>query len=459
MDSELQPDAERPGSPHGAGTDTAPAGGGSRRRRWIRRAGEAAAMCALMLAAAEVAGVIFLRGIQGLDSDAIRREKATIYERLPTLQYVEERPDQPVLNRPRELHPFFGFVLQRDRPPGNNHGFWSKVDFPYVPADDELVVGVFGGSVAVQVAFTGASRNILERRFAELAARRGFKSARVLSLAESGWRQPQSFYAFIYYLSMVDVAVFLDGFNEVNQLSPRYWPERYPWPNMWRALSSGGVDPEELVLAGEISGLSRLAGRWTELLSGPILGRSAILHCVWREGAKRIMRALDARRERLDVLQATKSDYTSLLAATPEEAADRVDDYYDFYDRLSRLQWEIARSEGVAYFHFLQPSHLDLDSKPWSAEERSRQASDYEHRAKGISRHYDRLQAMTDRLASAGVPVHNLRYIFRDVPKTVYVDETVHLNGYGLSLLANAMMDRVERDFSNQPLRRSPGGP
>lgn len=454
MENENQATDERRAGQDAARADT-PAPGGGAGRRLVRRAAKAAAMCALMLAAAEAAGVIFLRG-QGLDGDAIRREKAAIYELLPTLQYVGEKADPSVLNRPRELHPFFGFVLKRDQPPGNNHGFWNDVDFPYVPTDDELVVGVFGGSVAVQVAFNPAGRSVLEERFAALGAQRGFKSARVLALGESGWRQPQSFNAFCYYLNMVDVAVVVDGFNEVTQMNPRSWPARYPW--LWRTLSSASLNPEELVVAGEISGLSRLADKWTALLSGPVLGRSAILHCIWREGARRILRSLDLRREELAAAQAAQQDYTTLLAATDEEALRQRDDYYRFYERLSRTQAEIARLEGVAYYHFIQPSRLVRDSKPWSAEEQSHRALNYERSVEQATAEYERLRHIAERLARSGVSIHYLRDVFHEVRQTVYRDETVHLNDEGLVLLTTAMMDQVARDFRRQPLRRSPMG-
>jgi hypothetical protein len=54
-----------------------------------------------------------------------------------------------------EIHPYFGHTFFRGFGPANNAGFYTDATYPYVRHGREFVIGVFGGSVAMQAAGAG----------------------------------------------------------------------------------------------------------------------------------------------------------------------------------------------------------------------------------------------------------------------------------------------------------------
>ncbi|MEM8993408.1 MAG: hypothetical protein AAGF23_01325, partial [Acidobacteriota bacterium] len=126
------------------------------------------------------------------------------------------------------LHPFLGFVADAETAPrlgksevGRRFGFpFNRYDPVQPKSDDALVVGLFGGSFAEQT-YVFAHRELTQG----LASIDRFAGRRVvlLNLAAGGYKQPQQLQALTYLLSLgghVDVAINLDGFNEVALVRP-----------------------------------------------------------------------------------------------------------------------------------------------------------------------------------------------------------------------------------------------
>jgi len=133
------------------------------------------------------------------------------------------------------LHPYFGFVYGAPTDPGadrsfyvNNHSFVQDrgyverhpgcCEFPVTRrAPDEVIVGIFGGSVAGAVAVTAQQDDLLARLLAAAPAFAG-KRIRVLNFAVGAHKQPQQLAILAYYLSIgqkLDAVIDIDGFNEV----------------------------------------------------------------------------------------------------------------------------------------------------------------------------------------------------------------------------------------------------
>jgi hypothetical protein len=118
------------------------------------------------------------------------------------------------------IHPYVGFVTP---PPRSTEtldlealGFERGGPFVRARREDTLVVGVFGGSVAKMfVEYRGP-----EVTFAQLGDLPEFRGKRlvVATLAQDGYKQPQSLFALSYFLSLggkLDALLLIDGFNEV----------------------------------------------------------------------------------------------------------------------------------------------------------------------------------------------------------------------------------------------------
>jgi hypothetical protein len=96
----------------------------------------------------------------------------------------------------------------------NNYGFFSKHDYPYLPANDkDFLLGVFGGSVA-QWFCLQQGRAFAEELAANLSE---YRRVEILNFGLGAFKQPQSMLTFAYFLVLgqqFDAVLLLDGFND-----------------------------------------------------------------------------------------------------------------------------------------------------------------------------------------------------------------------------------------------------
>jgi hypothetical protein len=137
------------------------------------------------------------------------------------------------------LHPYFGFLYgarsdtaDRSAFHLNNHLFVQDrgyverhpgcCDFPVVErAADEVIIGIFGGSIAGAVAITAQHDDLLARLLQASPAFAG-KRIRVLDFAVGAHKQPQPLQILAYYLATgqkLDAVITIDGVNEVRVAS------------------------------------------------------------------------------------------------------------------------------------------------------------------------------------------------------------------------------------------------
>ena len=144
-------------------------------------------------------------------------------EKAPPVSVAREvAPGESTKHR---LHPYFGFVKISDAERDiNNHGFpAAPYDYPFVKQNEnQVVIGVFGGSVAA--GFVGAGQERLVERLKQSPS---FKDKEIvlLNFAQGGYKQPQQLLILSYYLVVgqkLDMVINLDGFNEVALSSRNY---------------------------------------------------------------------------------------------------------------------------------------------------------------------------------------------------------------------------------------------
>lgn len=342
------------------------------------------------------------------------------------------------LNLGREVHPFFGFTTTRNFPGVNNLGFYSHDSYPYHRDRDELVVGVFGGSVAQQLASDAGVREDWQKSLLPLATARGRARVKILSMALPGWRQPQQFLALHYFLDSIDVAVTLDGINEVTGIATnldRNYPVDYPNPEVWLPLTKGTTRAEDVRAAAEI--LSRQDGLrdLTEVLTGSLLGKSALAHLVWQVSTSRQLKRIDGLRQAMASSQWQDYDTTP---GDEEGAQALTDGYFGLYERSIRTASSEAKAQGKLSFHFIQPNQYDPGSKPLSEVE-NREFLANHYYATVVPRYYPRLRKMVSQLRDDGIAAFDMTSAFAASKDTLYRDDCCHLNEQGNLILARSM--------------------
>ena len=99
----------------------------------------------------------------------------------------------------------------------NNFGFDSVLNYPYrKQSDDEFVIGIFGGSIALSVVKLTMPQ-LFDEVFAQVPQLHG-KKVVLLSFAREGFKQPQELETLAYFLSLgqrFDLVINIDGASEI----------------------------------------------------------------------------------------------------------------------------------------------------------------------------------------------------------------------------------------------------
>ena len=359
-------------------------------------------------------------------------------------------PEDRRRNSPYALHPYLGYVYNPDinsaeftafhGNPVSDFGFLDAASPIRRRAEDRLIVGVFGGSVAYYLSARGMAT--LEARLAE-SPRFAGKRIEVVRAALGGYRQPQQLMALNYLLMLggeLDVLINLDGFNEValypavdaaRRASPLY-------PSSWPDLVSDV--PERRALVGEVAWLRRCRRQWAGAASRGPLALSVTAGLVWRVGDRWLQATLARDVEELGHEEGRMRPY---YVTGPRRRPRTVDETYsqlaEIWKRGSLQMDRLCRANGIDYYHFLQPNQYVPGSKVMGdSERRAAFREDHQYRT-GVLTGYPYLQYAGTELVAAGVRFHDLTEVFHDVSEPTYEDPCCHLDQLGNDLLAEAI--------------------
>ena len=354
--------------------------------------------------------------------------------------------------RESQVHPYFGYTMvPGSKPWVNNAGFAGEYDYPFVPAAGELVVGVFGGSVAHGLYFWMKRNEApLENRFLRLARKRGFDRVTFLCFANGGYLQPISTNILLYYMGSVDIALFVEGFNELqisasNRLAEGY-PADFPYRAYWETLANDSISPRALRLIGSLANHNDRMAQAAELARQPILDRSALVHLVWRAYTTRLESRSHRLREGLDEVQRQElsTRYNGALARPGATEEERVEAFLDKYRSYLRGANAAARANDVVPVFVLQPSQYLPDAKPLSAVEKRDHTANKRFAAL-VGSYYPRFVEMFDDVSAEGLLAIDMTRIFRHTTETTYSDSCCHLEDRGNEILMKGILDELAR--------------
>ncbi|MBL8703600.1 MAG: hypothetical protein JNM30_02085 [Rhodospirillales bacterium] len=412
----------------------------------------------LRLAGLAVTLVLLLAGLEALSL-------AWVYSKRGAVYYAAERKsasDVPAaLQIPEAVfHPYMGFIHRVGRTGEgwrtNNVGFQVAeplardapdcCDIPHARRDNEVLVGVFGGSVATSFAMRAQVDATLARRLQEISAYRD-RPVRVLNFAMPAFRQPQQMIALAYFQTLgqeLDIALEIDGFNEVvtsqrnfqSGVEPSF-PADTLWGEWGRQIERQGGRSGEAAAEAGLAGYYRFAAQRWMAESGQCffaachLGKAALAKLsAWR--AQRLERGLR---------QTTATLFPTTIRTRPAPGFDVVATTADQWRDASIAMASLARQNGTLYLHVVQPNQW------WQA------AGDYQPIAADhiygwvpdlVNKGYPAIVARTPALKAAGVELLDATLLFKDrAARAMYVDDCCHYTDQGNDLLAGAIADQV----------------
>ena len=373
----------------------------------------------------------------------------------------------------RQIHPYLGWsrrprpsdggeadgasapaALARRHTRVNALGFESRIEDYRALSERDYVVGVFGGSVASQLATIAGDElaAALEGRFPSLAGR-----VAIANLASAGYKQPQQAIALVEAIELgipLDLVLNVDGFNEVH-LGARdaraghhpFFPSRSHYS---AAVALGGVAPsqDELLHAGRAIDARRRAEAVRHFVATSAWARSALVRWIAGLRQRALLERAVAEEMRVEALAAKGAGGARVAQLPIDCGADDPrcgDVLVDLWVRGSRMMAALSRAAGADYVHVLQPNQYVPGSKPLDAQERANA-----YREGGLQQNvawgYPLLFDAIPRIEAGGIEFHDLTRIFVDRQEPIYVDVCCHYNRAGNVVLARSIVEQLRID-------------
>lgn len=349
-------------------------------------------------------------------------------------------------------HPYLGYLREDGDPnavPGQDF-ILGKKPLVTTPAKNEIIVGIFGGSVAEQFSRygSGALRSILARdaRFAN-------KNVTIFTAAVGGYKQPQQLMALNYYLTLgqhFDVIINIDGFNEIAGPPTANGPKGVnpSFPSGWYHIADRLPDTQMLRYVGAVTNAKESRRGWAAtMLGSTLLGHSVTAQFLWK-GFDRHLNAKVTKAELALMAAPVSAARKESEQGLPYKYGDDkkvAGDLAAYWERSSLLMHELATARGIPYLHFLQPNQYLPGSKTFSSEERTIAFSSDSPYRRWVPLAYPLLREAGVRLRNQGVDFKDLSKIFTGVRETVYKDDCCHMNARGNAYISEAVGAEILR--------------
>ncbi|MFT5052902.1 MAG: hypothetical protein ACI8QZ_004340 [Chlamydiales bacterium] len=376
--------------------------------------------------------------------------RADIAGRLGQRGETTATPSPGQTQRTEVLHPYVGFlseldtgVASADQVGLDNTEFYDPASPLYHPSAERLVVGVTGGSVAVQFG-TGPGADALRQLLLEDPGLEA-KQLLIVNLAANGFKQPQQLLAVTYALSLgahFDLVLNIDGFNEValhaaenakKSVHPSY-------PRGWYFRAGNSPDPEILPVLGTVASAERDRLELARAAETSAWRWSPIFQLIWYSRDRALERRISTQKTLLRRARPKRRD--PRRTGPPIEFATDTDLYRYLVARWadsSRQMQRLCTSNGTRYLHFLQPNQYVAGSKALSPEELEHAYNEQQPYRSGVLAGYPLLRQVGAELRTEGIDFTDLTPLFESVGETLYVDDCCHMNGRGNEIMAGAI--------------------
>ena len=360
------------------------------------------------------------------------------------------------------LHPYFGYVQKPgpDFRPGfkyNNFGFISPYDYPFKKTNkNQVIVGVFGGSVASNYSIYEIQNKILENKLKQLPQFKG-KELIILSLATGGYKQPQQLIALNYMLSLgqeFDLVINLDGFNEVALSSINNQNKlEVTMPSASHVQALTGLANNSLstkatqVLLRIKENKSKLRDALETLKDCPVASCHAVTSLYvqdlvknYREDVKRFERYRQNPSEENENTESIIYFYMKDRVLPDSEAFANI---ADNWVKTSILMNQVLAANNIPYFHILQPNQYYPTKRVFNEGEKKVAFSDESPYKDAVKKGYPLLLERMDTLKANQVNFFNGVAILDNEKQNVYIDNCCHYDITGEYLLSNFVADSI----------------
>jgi len=357
------------------------------------------------------------------------------------------------------IHPYLGYVMHVNNPDYRVQGIqrFSVTDFGFYDSAspirkrsaDKLIVGITGGSVAHHFSVLAS-----DELSSALADRFPGREIVFVRLALCGFKQPQQLMSLSYVLSLggeFDLVINIDGFNEVALPGPENVASDVfaAFPRSWHLRTVTGNDTQALRKIGYIA-YCREHRQELAIAFRP-WSWSPIALLTWNLRNSRIeQRTMHGQKE----LHAMDDLQHRFCSSGPSETFESDAEMYarlaSIWGDSSLQMHRVCDSNGIEYYHFLQPS----PDYPRVGEPDPSDDSAVDSIAVKVRQGYPLLQIHGERLQNLGVRFSDMTDVFNGFEGDAFID-AIHFDKRANDHFADRIGARITAHAVTTPVERN----
>ncbi len=335
-------------------------------------------------------------------------------------------------------HPYFGFVKDRFE----KYNFERYEIYHLKKSANSFNIGIFGGSVA-QGLFEFNDRNRvlhqkLKKRALQLAKKKSGADFMIVEFAKGGGKQPEQLNISALYGEGLDIAVNVEGVNELSNFHHEKFPPYFPIETVSKFYFSGLKKMRSVTLL-----INLLEWKYS-------VKQRLIQDRYWLKSHKTVdlfiyyqinkwLLKLQLENDSVPRHRFYGNDLHGELKHSLKENLKQ-------WVKLSCLQQNILLSQGTRSLFFIQP--FPQFAKKLSIAEQGLPYDDSE-KEKRLRKFLKDNEFL--RLRESGLNVISLLSIFQNESETIYVDSCCHMNKKGNQMILEAMAEEIEKSLTNRP--------
>lgn len=354
------------------------------------------------------------------------------------------------------LHPFFGYTMPPNRAGMNNFGFNCRLSLPYIKKKQEVVIGIFGGSVT-----EGFYLNGCDSLTNQLHKNPAFKDKDFvfINFALGGFKQPQQLQILAYFLSLgqhFDMVILIDGFNEAVYCANNArlnvdisMPSAQHFLPLRDLIDQQSLTRARLQTLGHIVTLQEKINDRHKKMKRAWLAFVYYWHFFWE---KRLSHQYNQAILKFDSQITPARGEESLMnikyTILPNKLPLIQERSAAFWARSALTMNNMLAGFHIPFFHFLQPNQY-FSQKKFSAEERNQALSSDLPYQFLVSKAYPYFLKQIVELQKSGVNSYDATAIFDSDNGTIYSDQCCHYNKRGYEIFAGFISSRILLNFKS----------
>jgi hypothetical protein len=348
------------------------------------------------------------------------------------------------------IHPYLGFVYDTNVDPsqwseyfgfGNNKNILNN-------SKNTVKIVITGGSVA-QGLFNNANNIIINNlRTSNIY---GEKNIKIFNLTMGGFKQPQQLMVLNYFLLLggeFDIWINLDGFNEITLPISENWKSKVAsfYPRLWNIYAKKSLEKNAIDKMIEVKTVRHSRKKLNLFFSKKLITESSFCLFLWEIFDQRLANEeYQLNKDLFAIISQQKPSYqVSGPVSVGKKWQNILSESVNIWKRSSLLMGNISQTNGIIYFHFLQPNQYLKGSKNLSKEERiiAHENGPYDYKVL-VEAGYPKLIHEGEKIKESGILFYDLTMLFEEEKRPVYSDKCCHFNELGYRLIANKISQAI----------------